>query len=253
VADWHSIDIPIACAYAAPGGSSAEVLVVAELSALSVWDPRIAASSSSSSSSSSAAAASGGGASGARPCVVRDTPSQMTQETFCAVAADGNTFAAAGSGGTVFIYDARTWKMSAKWCGPTKHRISGVAISEARKRIWVAGADQEVICGSWEAGGSSGGKRIGGGGGEGRGLHDGHHRRPLLLQQLLLPLRSLGHLLLDSVATVVGSASGCCLRAGHGDVISMSAMMMQTGPTRQTYCLQSQRGGMPMWWTTQKG
>jgi hypothetical protein len=147
--DWHAAAIPTAIAHVHSSSPAAGTVVVAEMSAISAWDPR---------------------ASG-RACVARDTPGMSSDMLFC-IAADGNAVAVAGEASTVHIYDVRTWTVRAKWHCPAKHQILGVSIDEPNQLCWVAGADQEVLCGRFQSGGGAGGA-VGGGAGDGRRLHDG--------------------------------------------------------------------------------
>lgn len=180
-ADWQALHMPTGIAYCPAESPAAGVLVVTEMGQISVWDDRC----------------------GSRPCIARDQPGQTGQTLYC-IAVDGNSVAVAGTDATVYVYDVRNWGSYAqsiivpsagggssaaagsgrggapsggqggliisahrKFYPPAKYDITGLQIDESRQLCYIAGSDQEVLCGCWDPVAASGGGAAGAGGADG--------------------------------------------------------------------------------------
>lgn len=87
-----------------------------------------------------------------------------------------DTIAVMGAQGSVWLYSINGWKTRGTWFAPAKYDLTGLVLDDVNKRIYVSGADQEILGGVYAggAGDAAGGgatRRKGAGGGEGRRPH----------------------------------------------------------------------------------
>lgn len=74
------------------------------------------------------------------------------QNTLYSIAygSDDHTVLMGGQDKTVYVYDARTWKIRSRWRCPLKYEIIGLQHSTSEKNAcYAVGLDNEVICGDY--------------------------------------------------------------------------------------------------------
>ena len=136
-------------------GTSGNCLAVTEGNAVSLWDLRCAPSSSSSSSSSAQFV-----------CAPRNTsrhcPSSTQLLALCAPARGtdwpGGELLVAGEDRFVYTIDPRKWRVRSRWRTPLKYEPAAMFRSPSHPSLcYVAGMDNDIMCGEANPGKSGGG------------------------------------------------------------------------------------------------
>jgi hypothetical protein len=113
---------------------------IAESNVLSIWDSR------------------------SNSCCGRST---VSRDLLFGIATSGdnpNLLLTAGADRTVYTVDRRNWKIQNRWRSPLKYEAIGLMVSPSNpSNCYVAGLDNDILCGQWHRGGNKGGDGKGGG------------------------------------------------------------------------------------------